>query len=99
MIKMYDVTFEWDENKDRLNFLKHGVSFNEALTVFFDDNALLIVDKDHSEHEERFVILGLSKGLRLLVVCHCYRISDSVIRLISARKASKHERDQYGGAL
>lgn len=90
--------FEWDENKNRINLQKHGISFNEAVTVFRDDNALIISDDEHSEQEERFIILGLSNSPRLLVVCHCYRESDSIIRIISARKANKHESDQYGGA-
>ena len=96
---MRDLVFEWDENKNRANIQKHGISFNEAITVFSDENALVIPDEAHSGAEDRFVILGLSKGARLLVVCHCYRESDTVIRLISARKATKHESDQYGGVL
>lgn len=94
---MHDFTFEWDENKSRLNIQKHGVSFNEAVTVFTDENALLITDEDHSDDEDRFIVLGLSRNLRLLVVCHCYRMDNMVVRLISARKANKHENEQYGG--
>ena len=90
-------SFEWDETKNRVNVKKHGISFNEAVTVFTDENAILISDEDHSEHEERFVLIGFSRRLRLLVVCHCYRGSDSIIRIISARKANKHESEQYGG--
>jgi len=78
---------------------KHGVSFTEALTVFFDDNALLIADPDHSDDEDRFLMLGLSQGARTLVVCHCYRRSTDVIRLISARKADRSERLQYNRRL
>ena len=78
-----------------MNRRKHGVSFEEARTVFFDENALLRPDEDHSEGEDRFVLLGLSKRLRMLVVCHCYRQGDEVIRLISARRANAFERQQY----
>jgi len=93
------VSFQWDEYKNKTNIQKHGISFKEALTVFFDEKALLIEDEKHSDYEERFIILGLSKKLRLLVVCHCYRESDSVIRIISARKANISEIDQYGGII
>lgn len=89
------MNFEWDENKARANLKKHGVSFEEAQTVFYDENALLINDPDHSEDEERFIILGLSAGTRLLVVCHCYRESETVIRIISARKATRKETQFY----
>ena len=74
---------------------KHGVSFEDAQTVFADENAKLIDDPDHSEEEDRFVLLGLSSNLRLLVVCHCYRSEGNVIRIVSARKAEGHERDSY----
>ena len=87
--------FEWDERKNRKNKRGHGISFEEAQTVFFDDLALLIPDPDHSEHEERFVLLGLSSGLRTRVVCHCYRQDGDVIRLISARRANRQERQLY----
>jgi len=87
--------FEWDENKNRINKSKHKVSFEEAKTVFFDEEALVINDPDHSENEERFIILGESSRANLLVVCHCYRISETVIRIISARKATKTETKQY----
>ena len=87
--------FEWDANKNRINKKKHGISFEEASTVFQDENALLITDPDHSENEDRFVLLGLSTRLNLLVVCHCLRQSDTVIRIISARKATKTESRQY----
>jgi uncharacterized DUF497 family protein len=93
-----DDSFEWDENKNIANARKHGISFEEAMTVFDDDNALYKPDPDHSYDEDRFIILGLSANLRLLVVCHCHRGSDAVIRIISARKATKSERAQYGGA-
>lgn len=87
--------FEWDDRKNSQNRRKHRVSFEEAQTVFFDEHALLIADPDHSEHEERFILLGLSSALRMLVVCHCYRRQGNVIRLISARRAHRHEREQY----
>lgn len=91
--------FSWDANKARDNHRKHGISFEEARTVFYDDNARLINDPDHSHDEDRFILLGLSMKLRLLTVCHCYRESDSIIRIISARRATKTERDLYGSSL
>lgn len=87
--------FEWDNNKNEINKTKHGISFEEAQTVFYDQDALVIDDPEHSIEEERFIILGFSKKANLLVVCHCYRESDSIIRLISARKATKTERSYY----
>jgi uncharacterized protein len=87
--------FEWDEHKARENLRKHRVSFEEASTVFADERALLIDDPDHSAEEHRFILLGLSSSLRSLVVCHCYREGDEVIRIISARKATRREREQY----
>ena len=87
--------FVWDENKNQLNQKKHKVSFEEAKTVFFDENARLIHDPDHSDIEERFILLGLSVQFRILLVCHCYRENDSVIRIISARKANHQEQQQY----
>ena len=92
---METINFEWDENKNRINKQKHQVSFEEAKSVFRDEAALVIADPDHSEAEERFLILGQSDQLKLLVVCHCYRESDTVIRLISARKATRNETVQY----
>jgi len=86
--------FEWDPAKAKANKRKHGLSFEEAETVFFDENALVIPDPDHSQAEDRFIILGLSRNLRELVVCHCYR-GDDLIRIISARKADKDEIDDY----
>ena len=87
--------FEWDENKNASNKFNHGVSFEEAQTVFHDEMALIIDDPDHSEQEDRFIILGQSNLTKLLVVCHCYRESDTTIRIISARKATKLESRQY----
>lgn len=92
---MDTVRFEWDENKNELNQKKHKISFEEAKTVFYDEEALLIDDPEHSQEEARFIILGLSKRANLLVVCHCYRASETVIRIISARKATKNETKQY----
>lgn len=87
--------FEWDENKNEINKKKHKISFEEAQSVFYDLDALLIDDPEHSDEEERFIILGLSQKANLLVVCHCYRASETVIRIISARKATRTEADQY----
>lgn len=92
---MTTLHFEWDEQKAKANIKKHGISFDEAKTVFSDEHARLISDPDHSDDEERFVLLGYSSGLKLLVVCHCYRVDDSVIRIISARKATRHESAIY----
>lgn len=92
---METIKFEWDENKNDINKKKHKISFEEAKTVFYDTEALLIDDPEHSQEEERFIILGLSKKANLLVVCHCYRASETVIRIISARKATKNETKQY----
>jgi uncharacterized protein len=86
--------FEWDERKSTVNRRNHGVSFKEARTVFLDEDALMRPDEEHSEDEDRFVLLGLSARLRTLVVCHCYRQGDEVIRLISARRANAFERQQ-----
>lgn len=90
-----DLRFEWDPAKNALNISKHKVSFDEASTAFLDENALLIDDPDHSEEEDRFILLGLSSSLRLLLVCHCYRASESLIRIFSARKADREERQDY----
>jgi uncharacterized protein len=87
--------FEWDPKKAAANLRKHGVRFEDAQTVFADENAKLIDDPDHSGEEDRFVLLGLSSSLRLLVVCHCYRSEGNVIRIISARKADGNERNSY----
>lgn len=92
---MNTLKFEWDENKNRINKSKHKVSFEEAKTVFFDEEALVIDDPEHSKDEERFIILGMSQKANLLIVCHCYRASETVIRIISARKATKTESGYY----
>lgn len=87
--------FTWDENKATCNQRKHGVSFVEAKSIFDDPLALRIFDPDHSESEDRFILLGMSSALRILLVCHCYREKDQEIRIISARKATKKEREFY----
>ena len=84
-------TFDWDENKNKINRKKHGIDFAEASTVFYDDRAVLFDDPEHSENEDRFLLLGMSTSARVCVVCHCYRKSDTVIRIISARKATSKE--------
>lgn len=92
---MDDIGFEWDNNKNNTNIKKHGISFDEAKTVFSDPFARLISDPDHSEEEDRFILLGMSMSLKILVVCHCYRKDDSVIRIVSARKATRKEEAIY----
>ncbi|MFO1197524.1 MAG: BrnT family toxin [Burkholderiaceae bacterium] len=91
------IRFEWDAVKARANVRKHGISFEEAQTVFYDEFAIQFFDDDHSSHEERFLLLGLSSGARLLIVCHCERETGNVVRIISARKATKRESAFYGG--
>lgn len=93
---MDHLNFEWDANKSASNLKKHGVSFGEAKTVFTDEYARLIGDPDHSDVEDRFILLGTSIDSKLLVVCHCIREAES-IRIISARKADKQERKIYEG--
>ncbi|MCG8469708.1 MAG: BrnT family toxin [Gemmatimonadetes bacterium] len=92
---MGELQFEWDPNKATSNERKHGVSFDEASTVFSDDHAILLDDTEHSDDEDRFLLLGLSSNLRTIVVCHAYRTAEDVIRLISARKATRRERRDY----
>jgi uncharacterized DUF497 family protein len=87
--------FEWDERKNKTNRQKHGVSFEEAQTAFADERGLLIDDPEHSEAEDRFVLLGMSSALRVLVVCHCYRTGGDAIRIISARRADRQEQADY----
>ena len=89
------LTFEWDSRKAAANLRKHGVSFEDAQSVFSDERARLIDDPDHSADEDRFVLLGLSSSMRLLVVAHCYRAGGSTIRIISARKANRDEQHFY----
>ncbi len=92
---MNKIQFNWDKNKAKTNIEKHSVSFEEAQSVFDDDNARLIFDPDHSEDEDRFILLGLSCSLKILVVVHCYKDGQNIIRLISARKATKPEEKSY----
>jgi uncharacterized DUF497 family protein len=92
---MKDIYFDWSEAKNQANIRKHGVSFEEAKSVFFDESALLIADPDHSDNEERFVLLGFSAKLRLLLVCHCFEADDGLIRIISCRKATRKEMTLY----
>lgn len=92
---MNEIEFEWDPAKAESNLRKHGVSFAEASTAFWDDHALVIDDPDHSVDEERFVLLGLSSRVRLVIVVHCFRGEDDVIRIISARRATPGERHSY----
>jgi hypothetical protein len=87
--------FEWDENKNIVNIKKHGIGFAEASSVFYDDNAILFDDPDHSDDEERFLLIGMSISTRVLIVSHCYRSKEDVIRIISARKATKSEANYY----
>lgn len=93
---MNHLEFEWDDKKSASNEKKHGVSFDEAKSIFTDQFARLIADPDNSDEEDRFILLGTSIHSRLLVVCHCVRMNDS-IRIISARKADKQEREIYEG--
>ncbi len=92
---MIELRFEWDDRKEKTNFKKHGVSFEEARTAFYDENAIQFFDPDYSGHEDRFVLLGLSFKLQILVVCHCFRESETVVRVFSARKADKDEEREY----
>ena len=87
--------FSWDLNKAKSNLIKHKVSFEEAKSVFFDENARLIEDPDHSQEEDRFILIGMSAKFKILTVVHCYRENDEIIRIISARKATKNEAKQY----
>ena len=92
---MAELRFVWDPRKSRANRRKHRITFEEAQTVFCDERAREYTDPDHSESEERFILLGMSRRLRVLVVCHCYRESESVIRIISARRADRSEEEEY----
>lgn len=92
---MGGLRFDWDGRKEKSNIKKHGVSFEEARTVFYDENAIQFFDSDHSEEEDRFILLGMSFKLRVLVVCHCSIESETIVRIISARKADKSEESEY----
>lgn len=92
---MNSLKFEWEPRKASANLKKHGISFEEAKSVFYDESARLISDPDHSDDEERFILLGVSHSLRLILVCHCYRSKRNIIRIISARKANPQESKVY----
>ncbi|KIM07715.1 MAG: hypothetical protein KU38_10520 [Sulfurovum sp. FS08-3] len=92
---MNNIRFSWDENKNKLNLAKHQISFDEAVSVFDDINGRLISDPDHSEDEERFILLGVSQTSKILTVVHCYRDNEQTIRIISARKSTNKETKQY----
>ena len=92
---MKALEFEWDKRKVAANVKKHGVTFEEARTAFYDESAMQFYDPDHSDEEDRFVLLGLSLKPQVLVVCHCFRESETVVRIISARKADKDEEQAY----
>jgi len=94
-VQMNSLRFEWDDRKATANLKKHGISFDEAKSAFYDERAKLIDDPDHSEDEDRFILLGLSHSLRVVVACHCYRGEGDVIRIISARKATTRESKAY----
>lgn len=96
---MAGLSFSWDDRKEQANQRKHGVSFEEAVTAFADENARLKHDPDHSQDEDRFILLGFSARFRLLIVAHAYRQDETEIRIISARKATRKERKQYGEFL
>ncbi|MDP2825190.1 MAG: BrnT family toxin [Sulfuritalea sp.] len=93
------VKFEWDSAKATANVRKHGISFEEAQSVFYDEFAVQFFDEEHSGNEERFLLLGMSTGARLLLVCHCERDAENIIRIISARKATKREGPFYGSEM
>ncbi len=92
---MNELRVEWDERKEKANIKKHDVSFNEARTIFYDENAIQFFDPDHSKDEDRFILLGISFNLRILVVCHCFRERETAVRIISARKADGDEENEY----
>ncbi len=91
--------FDWNENKNQINIKKHGIGFDEASSVFYDEKAILFDDPIHSEYEDRFLLLGVSNNANICMVCHCYRESDTVIRIISARRATKKEADRYARGI
>jgi uncharacterized DUF497 family protein len=95
---MKKISFEWDDKKAKSNLKKHDVSFEEAQSVFFDDQAIQFWDDNNTDNEDRFLMLGLSNKFRILLVVHCFRESESTIRIISARKATKNEMKEYPGA-
>lgn len=90
------ISFDWDEDKNQTNIKKHGVSFEEACTVFYDEKAVEFYDEAHSTKENRFLLLGFSHKLRIILLCYCDRGSNEIFRIISARKATKNETKYYG---
>ena len=92
---MDEIRFEWNAQKNKANARKHGICFEEAQTAFYDEQAVTFFDPDHSGDEDRFILLGISFKLRVLVVCHCFRESETIVRIISARKADKDEEHDY----
>lgn len=92
---MKEMEFTWDNYKNKANIRKHGVSFEEARTAFYDEQSVIFFDPDHSDDEDRFILLGVSVKLRVLIVCHCFRESETIVRIISARKADKAEEINY----
>ena len=92
---MKHLEFEWDKKKDKINTKKHGISFDEARTAFYDEYAIQFFDPEHSQEEDRFMLLGSSFNLKTLVICHCFREEETIIRIISARKADKDEEQYY----
>jgi len=92
---MKKINFEWDSKKDESNLKKHGVTFDEASSSFYDEYALQFYDPEHSETEDRFLLLGTSFKLNTIVVCHCFRENEKIVRIISARKADKDEAATY----
>jgi uncharacterized protein len=96
---MDEITFEWDTQKAQINDRKHGISFEQAETAFYDSNARTSYDPDHSQDEDRYILLGMSESFKLIVVCHVYRQNDESIRIISARRATKTEQKEYRGYL
>ena len=94
-MKRLDSKFSWDEEKNKENIKKHGISFEQAQYVFFDENAIVEYDDEHSKDEDRFVIIGSDMEFKILMVCHCYRENSKIIRIISARKATRNEQNQY----
>jgi uncharacterized DUF497 family protein len=91
---MHEIKFEWDAGKKKSNLRKHGISFEEARTAFSDEKAVQFFDPDHSE-EDRFILLGMSFKLRVIIMCHCFRENETIVRLFSARKADKGEEQEY----
>jgi hypothetical protein len=92
---MKSLEFEWDKKKEKANIGKHGISFEDARSAFYDEYALQFYDPDHSDNEDRFILLGTNHKLNTLVVCHCFREAELLVRIFSARKADKDEFNTY----